>query len=585
MWNRLLLGGLIAAMALPVAAQDALPAASAPIFSETVDVDVVNLEVFVQDRDGRPVFGLDKDAFELTIDGEPREIQYFYSEARPEVTREDRTRQRPSSPTPRSESFRPLQEAEDAPPPDQQLHIVFYIDNLNLRPTQRKRAVKMIRNFIDERLAPSDLVSIVSMNRTPFVHNDFTSDRRILNKILDEVEETAAKDFTGDAQLRRIYRTIADSRGTGSRRTEGQPQREASISAAMADIRAYAENQYQNGRISLAGLARISMSLAGVSGRKALIHVSSGIETRPGEAPYIDLTRNRAGINMEGLFAYDRDVGHYDLIDEFQELGRINNASRVTYYAVDADPNHRSLAFSAENQGSLDSGTAPTYALSAMEANIREPVELTARVTGGKRIQLTTTRGDELDPVLDDFGSFYSLGFGVEPGDKVETHNVDVRIKVDGLRVRHRETYSSRPRDARSVDSVRAALWFNAVENPLDLGIEMGTLVDRKDGNRILPLMVSIPLERIVLLPQGERYVGQLTLFVATQGENAEARPVQKISLPIAIPNDKYEEMKGQAAAYEMPLVIRDGDLRGAITVRDELGASESVLTVDLANV
>jgi len=31
--------------------------------------------------------------------------------------------------------------------------------------------------------------------------------------------------------------------------------------------------------------------------------------------------------------------------------------------------------------------------------------------------------------------------------------------------------------------------------------------------------------------------------------------------------------------------VIRDGDLRGAITVRDELGASESVLTVDLANV
>ena len=51
MWNRLLLGGLIAAMALQVAAQDALPAASAPIFSETVDVDVVNLEVFVQDTE------------------------------------------------------------------------------------------------------------------------------------------------------------------------------------------------------------------------------------------------------------------------------------------------------------------------------------------------------------------------------------------------------------------------------------------------------------------------------------------------------------------------------------------------------
>lgn len=582
MWNRLWIGGLIAAMALPVGAQEA---AQPPTFFESVDVDVVNLEVFVADRDGRPVFGLDKEAFELTIDGKPREVEYFYSEARPAVSREDRSRQRPSSPTPRSEAFQPNEEAAGAPPTEQQLHIVFYIDNLNLRPTERKRAVKMIRNFIDERLSPSDMVCIVSMNRTPFVHNDFTSDRRILSKILDEVEETAAKDFTGDSQLRRIYRSIADTRSTGARRTEAQAMREANISLALSDIRAYAENQYQNGRISLSGLAHISMSLAGVPGRKALVHVSSGIETRPGEAPYIDLTRNFAGINTEGLLAYDRDIGHYDLIDEFQELGRITNASRVTFYAVDASPNHRALAYSAELQGSLDGGTAPTYALSAMEANIREPVELTARVTGGRRIQLTTTRGDELDPVLDDFGSFYSLGFSVEPGEEVKTHNVEIKVKVDGLRVRHRETYSSRPRDARSVDSVRAALWFNAVENPLNLGVEKGEVVERKDGNRILPLMVTIPLDNVVLLPQGEHRVGQLTLFIATQGENAEARPVQKISLPIAIPNDKFDEMKGESAAYEMPLVIRDGDLRGAITVRDELGASESVLTVDLANV
>lgn len=582
MWNRLWIGGVIAAMALPAAAQDAAPA---PTFFESVDVDVVNLEVFVADRDGRPVFGLDKDAFELLIDGEPREIEYFYSEARPAGSREPAVPSRPSSPTPRSEAFEPLPELEDGAPAEQQLHVVFYIDNLNLRPSQRKRAVKMIRNFIDERLSPDDLVGIVSMNRTPFVHNDFTSDRRLLSRILDEVEETAAKDFTGDAQLRRIYRTIAETRATGARRTEAQSSREANIAMALNDIRAYAENQYQNGRISLAGLARISMSLAGVPGRKALVHVSGGIETRPGEAPYVDLTRNFAGVNMEGLLAYDRDIGHYDLIDEFQELGRLTNAARVTYYAVDADPNHRSLAYSAEFQGSLDGGTAPSFALSAMEANIREPVELTARVTGGRRIQLTTTRGDELDPVLDDFGSFYSLGFPVDPGEEVKTHNVEVRVKVEGLRVRHRETYSSRPRDARSVDSVRAALWFNSVDNPLHLGVETGEVVERKDGNRILPLMVKIPLDKIVLLPQGEHRVGQLTLFVATQGGNAEARPVQKISLPIAIPNEKFDEIQGESAAYEMPLVIRDGDLRGAITVRDELGAAESVLTVDLANV
>ena len=43
--------GLLALSAIPLAAQDS---PTPPTFFEKVDVDVVNIEVFVADKDGRP---------------------------------------------------------------------------------------------------------------------------------------------------------------------------------------------------------------------------------------------------------------------------------------------------------------------------------------------------------------------------------------------------------------------------------------------------------------------------------------------------------------------------------------------------
>jgi len=69
---------------LPPLAAAGPPSAASPsppsgIFAESVDVQVVNVEVYVTDRDGKPVEGLQREDFALREDGKPVTLSNFYA--------------------------------------------------------------------------------------------------------------------------------------------------------------------------------------------------------------------------------------------------------------------------------------------------------------------------------------------------------------------------------------------------------------------------------------------------------------------------------------------------------------------------
>ena len=68
------------AAALPAAAQPGdTRSPSGPGFVEVVNVEVVNVDVYVTDADGKPVLGLGPDDFELRVDGRAVPISNFYA--------------------------------------------------------------------------------------------------------------------------------------------------------------------------------------------------------------------------------------------------------------------------------------------------------------------------------------------------------------------------------------------------------------------------------------------------------------------------------------------------------------------------
>ncbi|WP_348245888.1 LPS export ABC transporter periplasmic protein LptC, partial [Salmonella enterica] len=65
-----------------LAAQEAASSESAEDdrpFLETVDVNVINVDVYVTDRDGNPITGLDADDFEVYENGRLMKVTNFYA--------------------------------------------------------------------------------------------------------------------------------------------------------------------------------------------------------------------------------------------------------------------------------------------------------------------------------------------------------------------------------------------------------------------------------------------------------------------------------------------------------------------------
>ena len=558
----LLLASLLCLFSVPVTLAQEGDTAPAETFFEAVDVNLVNVEVFVTDRKGEPVLGLERDDFQLLVDGQEIPFSNFYGQAvgRPTVS---------SGQSADSGGAEP-----EAVPIDQRLHLVVFVDNLHLTAGNRKRTFKHLREFLDSSLRPGDLVTVVSQNQSLFIHGDFLSDRAVINDMLDEVADMASFGRSGAAVERQIFQDLGVLRNMHI----NQEVLDREESPLLSQIRAQAATESSLADASLDSLERLLLTLGGVPGRKAMIHVSDGIPVRAGEALYENWLEI-FGDGANNSFAVD--VGGVDLMPRFRRLGRIANASGVTLYAINAETDHSSVARSAAMAGGAG-GIVPINVLEMLNNNPREGVELTANTTGGRWLQRTQKLTETLGTISRDFESFYSLGFQAPEGVGEGDRQIEVKVEGKGLRVRHRETFRSRSRDDRSGDFVLATLLYGTSANPLGISLETGERKPGNDGNTMLTVLVKIPIGQLALVPKEDKHSVQVSFFVSVKSAEGDPRPVQKIPFHLHIPADRLEDARGREAAYPLEIVVRPGDLQAVVAVRDDYAARESAVRIDL---
>lgn len=532
---------------------------AAPFF-DTVQVNVVNIEVFVEEKRGKPLEGLTKEDFELHVDGRQVPISNFYAAGgeRSQTEAEVARRTVPEEPA------RPAV-AEPRPPPgppDQDLSLIFYIDNFNLRPADRNRVLRRLERFVAQAALPGTQMMLVSYDRSLHVRQGFTSDPRPIVDASLKVEELAGLAVGRDADRQLALREIDEA---------------DSASEALAAASAYADARQTELRLPLRALTELMEPLGGLPGRKALVYVASGLPKRVGEDLFhlVELRFQRSRARMRSLL--------YDLTRDYDRLVRTANASGVTMYALDAGGLSSFDSLSAAEGGSVEGGSFVEVD-SARQANLQAPLRQMAIETGG--IALTNSNNLDLifDQLREDLTSYYSLGYRAGPSDTGGYHKIEVKVKRPGVRVRHRDGFRVQSLERRLEQGVMAALDMGRQSDRFGTRLAVSEASPRDDGNLHLPVDVQIPLGNVTLVPDGEQWLGRLLVAVrATDTEGGISPLIRSEPLEIRIPNGEYQQALEQHVTWTVELLLRPGRQRLAVGVADLLSGQLGVTSVALS--
>lgn len=611
------------------------------IFTDTTEVHVVNLDVVVTDRDGRPIRGLTPADFELKENGRPVAIDHFLAVegGEPVHLQGSVTALGGSAPEAAAEGEGQAPDAAGEGPAaePEPLHLVLFVDQVSLSKPVRDRALTHLREVLDSSFAglregdDRARVMVVTNDREINVRQGFTADVDRIDRVLVDLESTQTAGFGADAELRSLVRTIGDinsDRGNSAVQVKrpgealggafgavdpsnpdtfnnqepaiGDPrQREisqvqAQARSVMPQIIGYSERRQVEVRGTVDVLGRFLDSLAGLPGRKALLYVSGGLSMNPAQALIEAFEARIAGVDDLGRQSVlAREIERFDNTALFGELAERASAGGVTFYAVDASP-----------PGILSRGSAATTPGSGQgnearfdgqfdryeERNRHDGLQLVAEETGGRASLASADLDLALKSFFDDLENHYSLGYEVNGYRPDETRELEVELTRSarrrlgrGIQVRHRRHVQDRTEEQRMSDRTLSALVMDVYENPLDIQVTTAEETPAENGNFAVPVEIRVPLGRLVLLPGESMHQAQVDVYVAVQDDRGRTSAVARQLCPIRIPNEELLVALGRDAGCGIRLLMRPGKQRIAVGVHDRIAARKSTVAVDVA--
>jgi len=470
------------------------PTPQTPTFR--LNVENVEVDAVVTDRDGQFVRGLTRDDFQIFEDGKPQPISTFAVVDIP-VER---------APRPLGAANAIEADVKSNEQPFDGRVYVMVVDDLHTYFGRTPRVRAAARQFIQQHLGANDLMAVVHTAGPSDASQEFTTNKRLL---LAAVDRTLGRklDSATVTKTEEYFRTQSFRRQTGDPLTD------------PVDV-----ERQTNARQSLNALRNIAEWFSTVRGRrKAILFVSEGID--------YDITD----------FA---NTGASLIMDSTRETLAAAARGNVSIYGIDP----RGLTGLADQ--SIEVGSFPDdTSLGLGNQSIQNELRLSQSSlrelsddTGGFAVVNKDDFSTAFDRIVRDNSSYYAMAY-YPPSDKAgKFHKIEVRVRRPDLRVRARQGYVT-PKPASPVKEKSPAGATNTLITP-----KLREVLDS-------PLPVSGLAMKVFATPfKGVAPNASVLLGVELRGRDLRLDPADKVAVTYAVVDIEGKIRAGATEVLAMTL-------------------------------
>jgi VWFA-related protein len=340
--------------------------------------------------------------------------------------------------------------------------IVMFFDLTTMQPEDVERSVDAARDFLKKKMAPADLVALVSLGDTLKVDQDFTADKDALWNEVGIYNGTEGQGF-------------AQGAGANSNQVE--------------DTTGYTpdESEYNdlNTDRELFALRAISKSLEKISEKKSLLYFSGGISR--------DGIENQASLRAAINSAVRANLAIYSVDTRgLQAISPLGDASMGSLRGT-----------GAYNGGALTNNMNQNFATQEVMATLSSD-------TGGKAFFDSNDFAPAFAQVQRDTSAYYAIGFhSTNPARDGKYRKLTIKINRPGIKLEYRPGYYAPSDFQHSGKEDRERDLEDQLSSDLpatDMALYLDALYFRLDENRFyVPVSLIVPGSQVPFVKGGDK--------------------------------------------------------------------------------
>ena len=534
---------LIYFLSFVVYSQTPQPTSTPPEDKDIVKITttLIQIDATVTDSRGRIVADLKADEFEIYENGKKQEITNFSfisnkGKLNKSVSKRTAKGQIASVPYPPSVTGKILGRT-----------IALVVDDLTLSSSSMSAVRRGLRKYINNQMLPGDFVAIIKTGGGSGALQQFTSDKRRLNAVIDQLRWNP----NGKGGIS-AFDPIGGLTGSGI------PPREDVV-----------PNLFHS-------LKNIIHSMKPIPGRKSVMLISDGFSLTA--SPSLELETD---VRNEGDTTTTRYLGIA------KELIKLANRSSVVIYTMDARGVQYTGVTAADNTTVITGVPAANPTLNGLIsgrrnklAETRSGLKFVAEQTGGFAIINNNDIGKGIKKVVQD-QSYYLIGY--QPNEetfdaKISRFNkLQIKVKRKGVKVRYRTGFFGSTKDDENTDSIEETGIVAAIRSPysvneVDLNLNALFAIDRLGKIKVRSFLhIDANDLKFTDSTNGKKTASVEILAVSYDSKGKIENQFSK-SHKITVDKKKYQEIERdgliyyfvfpvkKGGAYEMRVALRDED-------------------------